>query len=223
MNALRGHAAERVARSCGSRRPGGAATDREPLCVLVKAGVALSRAEGGPQNDWSAIAVPPTSAPTMDAPVVRLIDGNRQLDALLGGSDRHRAGRWDAMGKSAKGTIMEWEALPALAKQAWRNRARSRSPSGANRSVGHNRSGTAERLPSRPPRYRRRITILIEILIDTIIGSGSHACLSMHSLPRAPGGPIPPGVLIFRKPPTARQARPFAHGIRRLDSKWYCR
>jgi hypothetical protein len=25
--------------------------------------------------------------------------------------------------QSTKGTIMEWEALPALAKQAWRNRA----------------------------------------------------------------------------------------------------
>jgi hypothetical protein len=140
-------------RSSGSRRPGGAPTERESLCVLVKAGVALSRAEGGPQNDWSAVAVPPTSAPTMDAPVVRLIDGNRQLDALLGGSDRHRADRWDAMGRIGQGHNHGMGGADCPLR-SWRGAIaqRSRSPSGANRSVGQDRSGTAGAVarPGRP-------------------------------------------------------------------------
>ena len=61
-------------------------------------------------------------------------------------------------GKRPRARPWNGEALSVLAKQAWRNRAQgSRSPSGANRSVGHSPSGTAGAVarPAAPQRDRR--------------------------------------------------------------------
>ena len=126
--------------------------------------------------------------------------------------------------QSTKGTIMEWEALPALAEagvaQPRRDRGHHLAQIGRFAITAAETAGAVAR-PGQP-RYRRLITILIEIFIDTMYRQRK-PCMSVHaSSPSSAGWAHPARRAHFQRLSRRRLGEPRAMPkvvICRLDTK----